>query len=427
MPKKITIYDGDEAVYPRTIASEVYVSDGVTFEDEISENLALVERAEQVLIDGIKDYKTYTVRIDLNNSDPETACEYMDNAVGMTPGYDEWKDTDLIKNIKPCVLNNGEVKYYLQKDDYTKKEDGTASLLDGTDGDVMVEIPKIGYKLWNDENYQYVSVTEDPNKDGYCYYAHSLDTDGDCDKIYYGAYLGYVNSNNLYSRSSVSPTANTSLTNFRTYSSNKGTGYSIVSFFPWTLLQCLYTVIYKNLDSQTALGKGYTSASAKANTGATNTNIFCYGTQDGTTHIKFLGIEDMWGNLGHWLDGVYNDSLHNILTDYRNSQFTGDGHDFQFSTSTGATGSYGGYINKIMGTNISGFIKDYNNNTDGTSSTYFADSSYVTINGFAGSAGGAWNDGSIAGAFSLYLNYSSASYSDGLRLGARLLYKHKSN
>lgn len=46
MPKRITIYDGDEAVYPRTIASEVYVSDGVTFEDEIAENLALVEEAK---------------------------------------------------------------------------------------------------------------------------------------------------------------------------------------------------------------------------------------------------------------------------------------------------------------------------------------------------------------------------------------------
>ena len=420
MPERRTLYDGDEAVYPRTISSEVYVSDGVTFEDEIAESLTLVEEAEQVLIDGL-GYKTYTVRIDLNNSDPEASCEYMDDAIGMTQGYDGWKDTKIIKNIKPCVLLNGEVQYYLQKDDYTKKEDGTASLLDGTDGDVMVEIPKIGYRLWNDENYQYVSVTEDPNKDGYCYYAHSLEADGDCDKIYYGAYLGYINSNNLYSRSSVSPTANTSLSNFRTYSSNRGTGYSIVSFFPWTLLQCLYTVIYKNLDSQTALGKGYTSASAKANAGATNTNTFCYGTQDGTTHIKFLGIEDFWGNLGHWLDGVYSDSSHNILTDYRNSQFTGDGHDFQFSTSSGATGSYGGYINKIMGTNTSGFTKDYNNGTSGTESICFSDYGVISPDCF-GYCGGSRDFGASAGAFYLLLgDFASGSSPD---VGSRLMYKH---
>lgn len=423
MPKRITIYDGDEAVYPRTIASEVYVSDGVTFEDEIAENLALVEEAEQALIDGL-GYKTYTVRIDLNNSDPETACEYMDNAVGKTPGYDGWKNTNIIKNIKPCVLNNGEVVYYLQKDDYTKKEDGTASVLDGTDGDVMVEIPKIGYKLWNDENYQYVSVTEDPNKDGYCYYAHSLDTDGDCDKIYYGAYLGYVASNDLYSRSGVSPTANTTLVNFRSYAANRDTGYSLEQFFSRTLMQCLYVIIYKNLNSQVALGQGYTSASAKSNTGATNSNTFCYGTQDNTTHMKFLGIEDFYGNLYSWLDGVYCDSSRNILTDYRNSQFTGDGHDFQFSTPTGATSNYYGYIDKIMGTNTSGFIKAYNNNTDGTSSTYFADNGGV-YSSYFGQCGSLWNYGAGAGAFYLYLHFSAQySYSTA---GARLLYKHKSN
>lgn len=365
--------------------------------------------------------KTYTVRIDTTNSNPESACVYQDDAVGMTPGYTGWQNEPMIQSIKPCVLNNGSVSYYLNKDNYTQKEGGGTANLTGGDGDVMVEIPKIGYRLWSSGNYQYVSVTTDPAKANYCYYAHSLNSDSDCSHIYIGAYLGYQSDNNLYSRSGVSPTASTTLPNFRTYSSNRGTGYSIVSFFPWTLLQCLYTVIYKNLDSQTALGKGYTSASAKANTGATNTNTFCYGSQDGTTHMKFLGIEDMWGNLGHWLDGIYSDSSRNILTDYRNSQFTGDGHDFQFSTPTGATSNYSGYINKIMGTNTSGFVKDYNNNTDGTSSTYFADGGAVGAGRFAGYAGGNWDGGSSAGAFGLYLSYS-ASASDS-SLGARLMYK----
>lgn len=366
-------------------------------------------------------YKTYTVRINLNDSNPETSCEYQDDAVGMTPGYAGWQNEPIIQSIKPCVLNNGSVVYYLNKDNFTQQETGSAADLTGGAGDVMVEIPKIGYRLWNDGSYQYVSVTNDPAKADYCYYAHSLNTNSDCSHIYIGAYLSYQSNNNLYSRSDVSPTASTTLSNFRTYSSNRGIGYSIVSFFPWTLLQCLYVVIYKNLDSQTALGKGYTSASNKANTGATNSNTFCYGTQDGTTHMKFLGIEDMWGNLGHWLDGVYCDSSWNILTDYRNSQFTRSDHNFQFSTPTGATRNYYGYINKIMGTNTSGFIKDYNNNTDGTSSTYFADYGCVFSGRFAGFAGGYWSDGSNAGAFRLDLSYSASD--SGSLLGARLMYK----
>ena len=59
MPERRTLYDGEEAVYPRTISSEVYVSDGVTFEDQIAESLGLIEEAEQMLIIGIKDYKIY--------------------------------------------------------------------------------------------------------------------------------------------------------------------------------------------------------------------------------------------------------------------------------------------------------------------------------------------------------------------------------
>ena len=421
MPEKRTLYDGDEAVYPRTISSEVYVSDGVTFEDEIAESLDLVEQAEQALIDGLS-YKTYTVRIDLNNSDPEASCEYMDDAVGMTPGYDGWKDTKIIKNIKPCILNNGEVNYYLQKDDYTKKEDGTASILDGTDGDVMVEIPKIGYRLWNDENYQYVSVTTEANKENYCYYAHSLNSVGDCDKIYYGAYYGRVIGNILYSRSGVSPTTNIALTDARVYTLNKGAGYSLESFFPRTLMQCLYVIMYKNLDSQTALGQGLTSVSAKVNTGGTNSQSFCYGTTSGSNQVKFLGIEDFWGNIYGWLDGIYCDDNYNIKTDYRNSAFTGiNGNNFQFSTATGASRNYYGYINKIMGTNTTGFVKDYNNNTDGSESTYFADYGQVYSGSF-GYCGGYWGIGARAGAF--YLNLSVSASDAYSSIGARLIYKH---
>lgn len=416
MPEKRTLYDGEEAVYPRTISSEVYVSDGVTFEDQIAENLALVEQAEQALIDGL-GYKTYTVRIDLNNSDPETACTYMDDAVSMTPGYNGWKDTKIIKNIKPCVLSNGAVQYYLQKDNYTLKEDGTASVLDGTDGDVMVEIPKIGYRLWNDENYQYVSVTEDPNKDGYCYYAHSLEADGDCDKIYYGAYFGYVDSNNLYSRSGVSPTTNITLIDFRIYASNRGIGYSLESFFPKTLMQCLFVVMYKNLNSQAALGRGLTSASAKVNTGGTNFPSFCYGTTSGSNQVKFLGIEDFWGNIYGWLDGVYSDSNCNILTDYRN---IGGEHDFQFNAGQGVNNELG-YISKILGNNTGGFVPV---EVNGSNSTYFADYSRISPDCF-NYCGGYWFDGRDGGAFCLRLG-GSTSYSSSY-VGARLLYKHKSN
>ena len=50
--------------------------------------------------------------------------------------------------MRRCILSDaGEVQYYLGATDSTKREDGViASVLDGTDGQVMVQIPKFYYK-----------------------------------------------------------------------------------------------------------------------------------------------------------------------------------------------------------------------------------------------------------------------------------------
>lgn len=136
--------------------------------------------------------------------------------------------------------------------------------------------------------------------------------------------------------------------------------------------------------------------------------------------MKFLGIEDMWGNLGHWIDGVYSDNSFNILTDYRNTQMTGNGHDFQFSESSGLSSCQWGYIKAILGTNNTGFIKK--GTETGTRSTYFADNTIIESGMFAGYAGGDWSSGPNSGAFRFYLNFSASSSES--TLGARLMYKH---
>lgn len=371
-------------------------------------------------------YKYYTVRIDLNNPDPETSCTYMDDAVGMTPGYDGWKNEPIIDSIKPCILTDGGevVGYFLDKEDMSKGYSSTFATEPELRTDYMIEFPLMGYKLWNDDSYQYVSVTDDPNAEdkGYCYYAHSLNTEKDCDKIYIGAFLGYVDGLILYSDKDKTPTASTSLVDFRDYAASySGEGYSLISFYPWTLLQCLYVIIYKNLNSQAALGQGYTDASAIDVTGTTLSQPFCYGDpNDGTVHMKFLGIEDMWGNLYSWLDGVYSDTS-DLLTDYRNSQMINRGHDFQFRTSKGTSVYFEGYISKIMGTNTSGFTKDYNNGSSGTESICFSDYGVISPDCF-GYCGGSRDFGASAGAFYLLLSdFASGSSPD---IGSRLMYKH---
>jgi len=57
------------------------------------------------LVDAL--YVTYTVKIDNTMSNPDTCCTYMDDAVGMTKGSDDWDNMPIFADIKPCVFNEG--------------------------------------------------------------------------------------------------------------------------------------------------------------------------------------------------------------------------------------------------------------------------------------------------------------------------------
>ena len=366
-------------------------------------------------------YNYYGVKIQINNSSPDGALTYTDDAEGMSPGWNNWKDTPIFRNIKPCVVKDGVVQYYLNPDDYTKKADGSASILNSTTaGDVMVEIPKLGYKMTKDSNYHYIQVTNDPEAEGYCYLAHSKNSPGDCDYIYIGAYLGYVNGSKLYSISGQTPTGNKTLTHFRTSATAKGNGYELLSFYPLTLLQCLYLLLYKNRNSQTALGQGYTGGSSKRATGVTNSNSFNFGSTSKTSAIKFLGIEDFWGNCYQWIDGFYCNSSYQLCTYYKNFTNTDSGTspDYTLASGVSSNSSASGFITEIVGTNNGGFIPKI---AGGSSSTYYCDDHYLRPN-YHVMFGGYYNQNANAGVFYFNIGVTYSSYNESL--SARLLYKH---
>jgi len=366
-------------------------------------------------------YRYFGLKIAISNSDPATALTYIGDAEGMSAGWDNWKDTAIFSGIRPCLVKNGVVQYYLNPDNFAYKADGTAATINSTSaGDVMIEIPKVGYKMTTDGTYHYIYLTDDPNADGYCYRAHSLDTENDCDYIYIGAYDGYVSSNKLYSISGQTITVSTTLTNFRTYAQGRGTGYQLFSFYPLTLLQCMFLMIYKNRNSQKALGYGYVGGSAKIKTGVANAKGMNYGSTSSQTDsagMCFLGIEHFWGNVYQWIDGIYSDSSRNILTAFKDFSDTGSG--YLYSKASGVSSNIGNYMSDVVGTNEGGFVPKAVN---GSSSTYYADNAYLSAGGCAGFGGG-WADGDSAGAFRLIVG-TAASRSDS-NLGARLMYKHK--
>lgn len=365
-------------------------------------------------------YKIYGVKIDLANSNPETSVTYTDDAIGMIGGSSAWDSANIFKDIKPCLLKNGVVQYYLNPNDFTKRVDGSASdITSGNDGDVMIEIPKCAFALWNDGTYQYIKITDNPNASiidsRFHYYAHTRSTEGDRNKLYIGAYLGYTLSSKLRSLSGYLPTVSQTISTFRTQAQANGSGYDQLSFYPLTLLQCLYVIRYKNLNSQIALGRGYVDGNSSAvNTGGTNAKGMYYGETTGQLQMKFCGIEDFWGNLYQWIDGLCSNSTWNILTAFQSFNDNGNGY---IDRGQGVTSDIGGYLSAIQGLTTTGFIFKIGN---GSTTTYYCDYGRLYASSLPFFGGASSSSASDAGAFRLTIGFSASLYRGDL--GSRLMY-----
>ena len=355
---------------------------------------------------------TYGVSIDLSNSNPETSVTYTDDAVGMVAGASSWWDTQMFSKIRPCLFKDGKVVGYLDPNNFSQFMDGSeADLVTGDAGDVMIEIPKIGYKISKSGTTLTVQITDESNKEGFSYKAHTRTTEGDRDKLYIGAFLGSTQNGKLRSILDAFPQHNTSLANFRTQAQANGTGYDLLSFYPLTLLQCLYLIMYKNLNPQSALGLGYVGGPEVATTGATFNKGMNYGSPDSnTTQVKFLGIEDFWGNLYQFIDGLVSTSDLHALVATDNFNDTGNGY-----TDLGVLPAVNGYMKEPQGNNEMGFIEA---SSGGSATTYFSDYADFQKSGVT-CFGGHHNSGIIAGAFQLRVSHRSEANGN---IGGRLMF-----
>lgn len=362
---------------------------------------------------------TYGVSIDLSNSNPETAVTYTDDAVGMVAGSADWYNMRIFKDIKPCLFKNGSVVGYLNPNNFAQFEDGTkADITSGNTGDVMIEIPKIGYKISKSGTTLTVQITDAPNKIGFSYKAHTRVNEGDREKLYIGAFLG-SNESQLRSLAHSIPMGNKSLNDFRRIAQLNGEGYGILSFYPMTLLQSLYLIMYKNLNSQATLGMGYVGDSEclifQKETGATITNGMDYRSNSNMEQMKFLGIEDVWGNLQHWIDGCILTTTYDLLIATDNME-SADSY-----SSKGKVESCFGILQEPQGDNVFGFIPKI---CTGSSSTYFSDYAviYESDEGleYVPTFGGNYWMGENAGIFSFQFEYSPEGISADI--GARLMY-----
>ena len=128
----------------------------------------------------------------------------------------------------------------------------------------------------------------------------------------------------------------------------------------------------------------------------------------GLTSSKLFGLEDIWGALYEWIDGIYieNDNI-----------YTSKACDiYEYTANVPST--VGGYISDVEATDELGFIPSEFN---GSSSTYFNDWGYIRSNGRC-IAGGNSEIGMAVGLFCVRLGESELEEYSAFDKCARLMY-----
>ena len=359
--------------------------------------------------------KTMTVRIDLTDSNPETWATYADDAVGMTPGSAAW---DKFFGHYPCILKNGVELGNLNPNNFAQYKDGTSAPIDTVGYDVMIAFPKRGIKLSIANNELIVSMTSADNVSGYSYLAHSY-KGNPCSMFYLGAYKGHIidSQSGLYSIFGHTPTTSKTIGTFRTHAQARGTGYEQSGFFQLTYRQVMYLLKYKGANSQTAIGRGFVdeNGAVYGNVGYTNDKGMDWGESTGKYPMCLFGLEDFYGNIYEFIDGIYANSSRQILVADGNFNDTGSGY-----TSAGTatfSSNISGYMKLPNGTNLAGFAPA--STSYGSATTFFCDNAVVNAERL-GAFGGDWSNGDRAGAFRLYVNPSAST--SLANYGGRLMY-----
>lgn len=275
--------------------------------------------------------------------------------------------------------------------------------------DVMVFIPEFYYKVVDDasgkKRYFYVA---DKKVSGFEKHPGS------------GRYVGRYNTGSGHvSRTGKSPLVSITRASARSGAKSKGSGWYEYDYASWCAIGLLYIVEYADWNTQSKIGKGYSNGSSAISSGGTDSMTYHTGRAsgtDGATAVQYRHIENPWGNVFDWVDGVnFNGSTVYVCTDpAKYADDTSDGY-----TNAGTRASSSGYIS-ALGASTTAPWAIYPSSAGGSETTYIPDYSWTSSGWLVLFVGGYWDDGSYAGLFYFYGDVSSSSsYS---HIGARLLF-----
>ena len=375
-------------------------------------------------------------------------------------------ESDIHRNIKRCVLkDDGTVAYYLNSANSQLTADGANSNLSGSDGQVMVEIPKFYYKYSYSGNSHTWKISTFLDS-GYIVHPAFIKSGVEVSYRYVGAYdacvynkttaayesgtnfndnmspnttgKGWVPANTILSSvSGIYPAVGLRRSDARTMASNRGTGWTQMDFPLYSAIQMLYLLEYGTFRSQSVLGDGNVnvgypqystvqtdsphSKSGKSDTyGNASANV--YSTTRDVAWMSYRGIENLYGNCQTFVDGIAIDSNRIVYASNNNTINTFS--DTSTANCTQIPGSSGlpstpGFESSIYSIGTS-FLP--NSTGGGNSSSYISDYLQInttTSNYYTFLSGGGAAFGQYAGVFGITLGDALGK---GQNIGARLVY-----
>lgn len=363
-----------------------------------------------------------TIEFDNGSDGIPKSFTYKDDCATFTPASADnlgsWANHKILDYFRPCVIKPGarQPEYYLNKNDRTKKLDGTASVLTGNDGDVMTEVGRLYYKVYAAANGRIgLTISDGPGQAGY--YAFNEIDGVDQEFMYRGCYELFESGGQGRSISGVTPTVNKTRAAFRSVAKARGAEYAQNDYALIFLWECMYLMLYGTRDSQTGLGKGRSNGSNSScvQTGTMNTRPWCWGDQGGVNGCIFLGVEHFYGDLWEFTDGI-TISGDSIYVTRQRSKYSDDTSGYETGPISVAGCTFGQYVKSVQGTKDAIFLPKA---TGGSETTYFCDMMWK--GGVVVEFGGGWNAAGMVGAFYWDLS-AAASYAYSL-IGSRLCRK----
>jgi len=189
-------------------------------------------------------------RIENEAVDYDLPCERIEDAAGLSPGdFDRifpWSDIKLC-NVKKRSGKRHSITYSSQP--------GFA--LDGSNGNVMVEIPKHYSKRYIRDGYEYRLISAKP-RPGFILDPAFVENSRTVKKVYVGAYEAHISADGkMESVSGVYPTADKTRIEFRTAAEAAGAGYGILDMRTLLMIQNLFLIEHAERNSQRAIGNGW--------------------------------------------------------------------------------------------------------------------------------------------------------------------------